>query len=101
MRCLPRRRCRAVSRSRASGSTTPRTPHTSRCAFSKSEMRVGVGYDSHRFADGEGRKLILAGVEILYALGLAGLSDADAVWPAVTDGVPGEETCSALSTTLR
>lgn len=38
-------------------------------------MRVGLGYDSHRFA--EGRKLMLGGVEIPGARGLAGHSDAD------------------------
>src|SRR5207237_1121015 len=78
-----------VARSRASGSTTPRTPPTSRFAFSKSDMRVGVGYDSHRFADGDGRKLILGGVEIPHPRGLAGHSDADAVAHALTDAILG------------
>jgi 2-C-methyl-D-erythritol 2,4-cyclodiphosphate synthase len=50
-------------------------------------MRVGIGYDSHRFATG--RKLILGGVEIPYAKGLAGHSDADAVAHAVTDAILG------------
>src|SRR3989475_11273614 len=45
-------------------------------------MRVGIGYDSHRFADG--RKLILGGVEIPHPKGLAGHSDADAVAHALT-----------------
>ena len=40
-------------------------------------MRVGLGYDSHRF-DSD-RKLILAGVEIPDSPGLAGHSDADAI----------------------
>ncbi len=35
-------------------------------------MRVGLGYDVHRLT--EGRKLILGGVEIPYALGLLGHS---------------------------
>ena len=52
-------------------------------------MRVGVGYDSHRFADGEGRKLILGGVEIPYPRGLAGHSDADAIAHALTDAILG------------
>jgi 2-C-methyl-D-erythritol 2,4-cyclodiphosphate synthase len=52
-------------------------------------MRVGVGYDSHRFADGEGRKLILAGVEIPHPRGLAGHSDADVVAHALTDAILG------------
>jgi 2-C-methyl-D-erythritol 2,4-cyclodiphosphate synthase len=50
-------------------------------------MRVGIGYDSHRFADG--RKLILGGVEIPHSSGLAGHSDADAVAHAVTDAMLG------------
>lgn len=50
-------------------------------------MRVGLGYDSHRFADG--RRLVLGGVEIDHAQGLAGHSDADAVAHAVTDALLG------------
>lgn len=50
-------------------------------------MRVGIGYDSHRFQPG--RRLVLAGVEIPDAPGLAGHSDADAVAHAVTDAVLG------------
>jgi 2-C-methyl-D-erythritol 2,4-cyclodiphosphate synthase len=52
-------------------------------------MRVGIGYDSHRFAAGEGRTLILGGVEIPYARGLVGHSDADAVAHALTDAILG------------
>ena len=40
-------------------------------------MRVGIGYDSHRFTDS--RPLKLAGVRIPGARGLEGHSDADAV----------------------
>ena len=50
-------------------------------------MRIGIGYDSHRFM--EGRKLILGGVEIPHDRGLAGHSDADVVAHAVTDAVLG------------
>ncbi|HUE76970.1 MAG TPA: 2-C-methyl-D-erythritol 2,4-cyclodiphosphate synthase [Longimicrobiales bacterium] len=50
-------------------------------------MRVGIGYDSHRFA--EGRPLILAGVHIPHDRGLAGHSDADAAAHAVTDALLG------------
>jgi len=50
-------------------------------------MRVGIGYDSHRFA--ASRKLILGGVEIAHPLGLAGHSDADAVAHALTDAILG------------
>ena len=50
-------------------------------------MRVGIGYDSHRFATG--RKLVLGGVEIPHAKGLAGHSDADAVAHALTDAILG------------
>ncbi|HET7602479.1 MAG TPA: 2-C-methyl-D-erythritol 2,4-cyclodiphosphate synthase [Gemmatimonadales bacterium] len=50
-------------------------------------MRVGIGYDSHRFADG--RPLILGGQRIPHAQGLSGHSDADAVAHAVTDALLG------------
>ena len=48
---------------------------------------VGLGYDVHRFA--EGRKLILGGVEIPYALGLDGHSDADVLCHAIADAILG------------
>lgn len=50
-------------------------------------MRAGIGYDSHRFA--QGRPLILGGVDIPFGQGLAGHSDADAVAHAVTDALLG------------
>ena len=49
--------------------------------------RVGFGYDSHRFA--ADRPLVLGGVRIGEAGGLAGHSDADAVLHAVTDAILG------------
>lgn len=48
---------------------------------------VGVGYDSHRFA--EGRPLVLGGVAIEHPLGLAGHSDADVLTHAVIDAILG------------
>ncbi|MEN6622451.1 MAG: 2-C-methyl-D-erythritol 4-phosphate cytidylyltransferase [Smithella sp.] len=53
----------------------------------KMQMRTGIGYDSHRFA--QGRKLILGGVEIPYERGLQGHSDADALIHAVCDALLG------------
>lgn len=50
-------------------------------------MRIGHGYDVHRFADG--RKLILGGVEIPYPRGLLGHSDADVLTHAVMDALLG------------
>ena len=50
-------------------------------------MRIGIGYDSHRFADG--RRLVLGGVEIAHPRGLAGWSDADVVCHALTDAILG------------
>ena len=50
-------------------------------------IRVGIGYDSHRFE--AGRPLILAGQTIPHPMGLAGHSDADAVAHAVTDAILG------------
>jgi 2-C-methyl-D-erythritol 2,4-cyclodiphosphate synthase len=50
-------------------------------------MSVGIGYDSHRFA--EGRRLVLGGVEIEHPRGLAGHSDADVLTHAVIDALLG------------
>ena len=50
-------------------------------------MRIGTGYDVHRFA--EGRKLILGGVEIPGGRGLLGHSDADVLTHAVMDSLLG------------
>lgn len=50
-------------------------------------MRVGIGYDSHRFD--EARPLVLAGVRIPDAPGLAAHSDGDAVAHAVIDALLG------------
>jgi 2-C-methyl-D-erythritol 2,4-cyclodiphosphate synthase len=50
-------------------------------------MRIGNGYDVHRLV--EGRKLILCGVEIPYAKGLLGHSDADVALHALSDAILG------------
>ena len=50
-------------------------------------MRVGHGYDVHRFSDG--RKLILGGVEIPFQKGLLGHSDADVLLHAISDALLG------------
>src|SRR5690349_3517811 len=50
-------------------------------------MRVGLGYDSHRFEDG--RPLVLGGVTIPDHAGLAGHSDGDAVAHALIDALLG------------
>ena len=50
-------------------------------------MRIGHGYDVHRFK--AGRKLILGGVEIPFELGLDGHSDADVLIHAVMDALLG------------
>ena len=50
-------------------------------------MRIGHGYDVHRLT--EGRKLILGGVEIPFARGLDGHSDADVLIHAVMDALLG------------
>ena len=50
-------------------------------------MRVGFGYDSHRFD--ESRPLILGGVSIPDHPGLSGFSDGDAIAHAVIDAILG------------
>ena len=50
-------------------------------------MRIGNGYDVHRFA--ENRDLFLGGVKIPYELGLLGHSDADVLLHAIMDALLG------------
>jgi 2-C-methyl-D-erythritol 2,4-cyclodiphosphate synthase len=50
-------------------------------------IRVGIGYDSHRFEDG--RPLVLGGIRIPSQRGLMGHSDADAVAHALIDAILG------------
>ncbi len=50
-------------------------------------MRIGIGYDSHRF--NHNRKLVIGGVEIPFEKGLAGHSDADVLCHAITDALIG------------
>lgn len=50
-------------------------------------MRIGMGYDLHRFSDS--RKLILGGIEIPYVKGLEGHSDADVLVHAICDAILG------------
>lgn len=50
-------------------------------------LRVGTGFDVHKFA--EGRKLILGGIELEYELGLDGHSDADVLLHAIMDALLG------------
>ena len=52
-----------------------------------SAVRCGIGYDVHRF--GDGRKLILGGIEIPYPRGLEGHSDADVLSHAIADALLG------------
>jgi 2-C-methyl-D-erythritol 2,4-cyclodiphosphate synthase len=58
--------------------------------------RVGIGYDSHRFA--AGRALVLGGVEIDHEQGLEGHSDADVVAHAVIDALLGAAGLGDLGT---
>ena len=50
-------------------------------------MRIGFGYDVHKFS--KDRKLIIGGVEIPFELGLLGHSDADVLVHAIMDGMLG------------
>ena len=59
-------------------------------------MRVGIGYDSHRFE--AGGRLVLGGVEIEHEAGLAGHSDADVLTHAVIDALLGAAGLGDLGT---
>jgi len=50
-------------------------------------MRIGQGFDAHAFA--EGRRLVLGGVTVPHARGLAGHSDADVLLHAICDALLG------------
>ncbi len=50
-------------------------------------VRVGIGHDTHRLA--EGRPLLLGGVRVPHPRGLVGHSDADVVLHALTDALRG------------
>ena len=55
--------------------------------YKPTDYRSGIGYDVHPLV--KGRKLVLGGVTIPYALGLKGHSDADVLLHAVMDAVLG------------
>lgn len=51
------------------------------------KLRVGIGFDVHRFCDG--RACILGGVDMKYSRGLQGHSDADVLVHAIIDSLLG------------
>jgi 2-C-methyl-D-erythritol 4-phosphate cytidylyltransferase/2-C-methyl-D-erythritol 2,4-cyclodiphosphate synthase len=55
--------------------------------FAPEGLRVGFGFDAHRFA--EDRALILGGIRIPFEKGLAGHSDADVLTHALMDAILG------------
>ncbi|MCH7485137.1 MAG: 2-C-methyl-D-erythritol 2,4-cyclodiphosphate synthase [Chloroflexi bacterium] len=59
-------------------------------------MRIGIGYDIHRF--GPGRTLVLGGVSLPGETGLAGHSDADVVLHAVIDALLGAAALGDIGT---
>ena len=89
-------RDRRLRGSRAASSRSPPCEHDRMSAA----PRTGIGYDSHRFADG--RPLILGGVEVADApLGLAGHSDADVLTHAVIDALLGAAAWATSARTSR
>ena len=52
-----------------------------------SDIRIGQGFDVHKFETG--RPLILGGVKIAHEKGLAGHSDADVLLHAISDALLG------------
>jgi 2-C-methyl-D-erythritol 2,4-cyclodiphosphate synthase len=59
-------------------------------------VRIGLGYDSHRFTDA--RECILGGVRIPDSPGLDGFSDGDALAHAVTDALLGAAALGDIGT---
>jgi 2-C-methyl-D-erythritol 2,4-cyclodiphosphate synthase len=62
----------------------------------KQSFRIGIGYDIHRLV--EGRKLILAGVEIPFEKGLLGHSDSDVLAHAICDALLGAAALGDIGT---
>ena len=60
------------------------------------KIRVGHGYDVHKFADD--RKLILGGIDIPYEKGLLGHSDADVLVHAIMDSLLGAAALGDIGT---
>lgn len=70
--------------------TTPDDVTTATAILTKrgaNTMRIGHGYDVHRFT--EGRPCILGGVTVPFSLGLLGHSDADVLTHAIMDALLG------------
>ena len=67
--------------------TTPDDLNNAQCTMNNVQLRVGSGYDVHKFA--KDRKLILCGVEIPHEEGLLGHSDADVAVHALMDAILG------------
>jgi len=61
-----------------------------------SNFRIGEGWDTHALV--EGRALILGGVQIPFAKGLLGHSDADALLHAITDALFGAAAMGDIGT---
>ncbi len=59
-------------------------------------MRIGIGYDVHKFV--EGRPLILSGVEISYHKGLLAHSDGDVVLHSIGDAILGAYSMGDIGT---
>ena len=59
-------------------------------------IRIGEGWDTHALV--EGRPLILGGVQIPFAKGLLGHSDADALLHAITDALFGAAAMGDIGT---
>ena len=59
-------------------------------------VRSGLGFDAHRFV--EGQKLMLGGIEIPHTHGLHGHSDADVVLHALADALLGAAALGDLGT---
>ena len=61
-------------------------------------LRIGQGYDVHRYA--QNRDLILGGVKIPFELGLDGHSDADVLTHAIMDAIVGALALGAMLGTI-
>jgi 2-C-methyl-D-erythritol 2,4-cyclodiphosphate synthase len=75
------------ARSATAANPEPRVVVSAAVQCYNAAMRIGIGYDIHRF--GADRALVLGGVEFPGVPGLVGYSDADPVMHALADAVLG------------
>src|SRR5262245_47450353 len=80
----------------ASAGEPPALPGKAAYILEKNQMRIGHGFDIHRFEDG--KLLVLGGVQIPYPKGMKAHSDGDVLLHAVCDALLGAASLKDIGT---